>query len=74
MIAGSNPRVDVAADKYPTEYRVEWLSPPYLAQPRPTYKGLPLTIDFNAQFVLQVTLPAGTTAVSGTYPIHRVHT
>ena len=66
MIAGSNPNVDSTTVKYPTEYRVEWLSPPYLSQPRPTYTGLPATANFNGQFNLQVTLPAGTTGVTGT--------
>lgn len=43
---------------------VEWLSPPYLALPRPTYTGLPKTIPFNKTFKLTVSLPANTTAVS----------
>jgi len=65
MIAGSNPNNDVTTVKYATEYRVEWLSPAYLSQPRPTYTGIPATIQFNTHFNLAVTLPAGTTSVTG---------
>jgi hypothetical protein len=66
MIAGSNPNNDVSTVKYATEYRVEWLSPAYLSQPRPTYTGLPATVDFGTTFMLQVTLLATATSVTGT--------
>lgn len=35
MIAGSNPNLDRSEIKYGTEYRVEWLSPPYMTLTRP---------------------------------------
>ncbi|PPQ67459.1 hypothetical protein CVT24_011516 [Panaeolus cyanescens] len=35
MIAGSNPNLDRSEVQYGTEYRVEWLDPPYMQQSRP---------------------------------------
>jgi len=35
MIAGSNPNLDRSEVKYGTEYRVEWLKPPYMTMDRP---------------------------------------
>ncbi|KAJ7589706.1 glyoxal oxidase N-terminus-domain-containing protein [Mycena floridula] len=64
MLAGSNPNNDVTTVKYPTEYRLEFYSPPYMSQPRPTYTGLPATVNYNVNFVLTVQLPTGTTAVT----------
>lgn len=69
MVAGSNPNLDVTTVKYATEYRVEWLSPSYLNHPRPTYTGLPTTVDYGTTFKLQVNLPPGTTSVTGK-PFH----
>ncbi|KAF9028800.1 copper radical oxidase [Hymenopellis radicata] len=37
MLAGSNPNLDVTTVRFPTEYRMEFLSPPYMSRPRPTY-------------------------------------
>ncbi|KAL0581691.1 hypothetical protein V5O48_000397 [Marasmius crinis-equi] len=64
LLAGSNPNNDVTTTKYPTEYRAEFYSPPYMSQPRPTYTGLPATVNFGAKFTLSVTLPAGVNNVS----------
>jgi len=64
MLAGSNPNNDVTTVKYPTEYRLEFYSPPYMNVPRPSYTGLPATINYNASFNLAVTLPAGATSVT----------
>lgn len=36
-----------------------------MAVARPTYTGLPATVNFNSVFTLTVTLPAGVTSVSG---------
>lgn len=66
MIAGSNPNLDVSTVKYATEYRVEWVAPSYLNQTRPTYTGLPATINYGTQFTLSVSLPPSTSAVTGT--------
>ncbi|KAK7053013.1 hypothetical protein VNI00_004334 [Paramarasmius palmivorus] len=64
MLAGSNPNDNVSEQRYPTEYRVEFYSPPYMSQDRPTYTGLPDTIDFNGLFILTVKLPKGVKNVS----------
>ncbi|KAJ7840231.1 glyoxal oxidase N-terminus-domain-containing protein [Mycena leptocephala] len=66
MLAGSNPNNDVTTVKYPTEYRrvLEFYSPPYMNVARPSYTGLPATINYNVTFNLTVTLPANTTNVT----------
>ncbi|KAK7031846.1 copper radical oxidase [Favolaschia claudopus] len=64
MLAGSNPNNDVTTVKYPTEYRLEFYSPPYMNVARPSYTGLPATINYGTTFNLAVTLPANTTSVT----------
>ncbi|KAJ7483518.1 glyoxal oxidase N-terminus-domain-containing protein [Mycena latifolia] len=64
MLAGSNPNNDVTTVKYPTEYRLEFYSPPYMNVARPSYTGLPATINYNVTFNLAVTLPANTVNVT----------
>ncbi|KAF5372597.1 hypothetical protein D9758_005225 [Tetrapyrgos nigripes] len=64
LLAGSNPNNDVETHLYPTEYRLEWLSPPYMEKPRPTYTGLPKTFDYNSKITLDVDLPPGAENVS----------
>ncbi|KAF7367558.1 Copper radical oxidase [Mycena sanguinolenta] len=61
--AGSNPNADVSTIKYATEYRLEFLSPPYMAVERPSYTGLPATFDFKSRITLDVELPDGTNDV-----------
>ncbi|KAF7370204.1 Copper radical oxidase [Mycena sanguinolenta] len=63
MLAGSNPNADVSTIKYATEYRLEFLSPPYMAVERPSYTGLPATFDFKSRITLDVQLPEGTNDV-----------
>ncbi|CAE6495833.1 unnamed protein product [Rhizoctonia solani] len=58
MIAGSNPNFDVTTTKYPTEYRVEYISPPYMTKSRSSYSGLPATWNYGQNITLTVTLPA----------------
>ncbi|KDR81327.1 hypothetical protein GALMADRAFT_136335 [Galerina marginata CBS 339.88] len=77
-IAGSNPNVDVSTTKYATEYRLEFFSPPYMSQPRPTYTGLPATVNYNVKFDLAVQLPTGVTSVTAViidlgFATHAVH-
>ncbi|KAF9031422.1 hypothetical protein BDZ89DRAFT_1131920 [Hymenopellis radicata] len=69
MLAGSNPNDDATTAKYPTEYRMEFDGPLYLSQPRPTYTGLPATVNYAQAFTLSVTLPSTATRVSGTTPL-----
>ncbi|CAH7687946.1 glyoxal oxidase N-terminus-domain-containing protein [Phakopsora pachyrhizi] len=48
MIAGSNPNPDSTKITYPTEYRVEWLSPPYLqSNNRPIIKIFPKIANYG---------------------------
>ncbi|KAF9018244.1 copper radical oxidase [Hymenopellis radicata] len=65
MLAGSNPNVDVDTTvRFPTEYRMEFLSPPYMSRPRPTYTELPATVDYTQTFTLSVSLPDTASNVS----------
>ncbi|KAK7037958.1 copper radical oxidase [Favolaschia claudopus] len=57
MIAGSNPNLDRSEVKYGTEYRVEWLSPPYMGKPRPQIKNGPKQLDFGKTEVFTIRLP-----------------
>ncbi|CAE6469570.1 unnamed protein product, partial [Rhizoctonia solani] len=58
MITGSNPNFNVETRPYPTEYRVEYISPPYMTKTRPTYTNLPSTWNYGQNITLSVTLPA----------------
>jgi hypothetical protein len=55
MIAGSNPNLDRSEIKYGTEYRVEWLSPPYISQDRPEITDAVHKVAFDGEFTLTVT-------------------
>ena len=57
MIAGSNPNLDRSEVKYGTEYRVEWLSPPYMSMERPVINAIPSMIGFGQKVKINVTLP-----------------
>lgn len=57
MIAGSNPNLDRSEVKYGTEYRVEWLSPPYMSSVRPQVMNAPKAINFGENVQLQIKLP-----------------
>lgn len=48
------------------KHRLEFYSPAYLSKPRPSYKGLPATVNYNSKFTLSVQLPPDTTGVTGT--------
>ncbi|KAJ7027174.1 glyoxal oxidase N-terminus-domain-containing protein [Mycena alexandri] len=64
LLAGSNPNVDITiGTKYQTEYR-RYYSPSYLSKARPSYKGLPATVNYNSKFTLSVQLPPDTTGVT----------
>lgn len=48
MIAGSNPNLDRSTEKYQTEYRVEWLNPPYIgSKDRPVIESVPTIANFG---------------------------
>ncbi|PIL24258.1 hypothetical protein GSI_14011 [Ganoderma sinense ZZ0214-1] len=82
MIAGSNPNLDRSEVKYGTEYRVEWLGPPYMTKERPRIlAGVPKVLGFGATATIQIRLPP--TAIQGStvrvalmdlgYVTHAVH-
>ncbi|KAF5359492.1 hypothetical protein D9756_002906 [Leucocoprinus leucothites] len=58
LIAGSNPHPQVVNEtKYPTEFRVEYLNPPYMNSARPTLHDVPSQIEFNKNFTIGVDIP-----------------
>lgn len=58
MIAGSNPNDDRSTTKYPTEYRVEWLRPPYIGhRHRPVIISLPSRANFDQSFDIKIKTP-----------------
>lgn len=65
MIAGSNPNLDRSNAEFGTEYRVEWLLPPYVASNRPAFRGLPSRISFLENFSLQLINVDGAKDVQG---------
>jgi len=70
LIAGSNPNDDIQLNNtFPTEYRLEWLSPPYMDYTRPTYTNLPATLNYNETITLQVDIAEGAQNISGTETI-----
>ncbi|KAJ7062818.1 glyoxal oxidase N-terminus-domain-containing protein [Mycena amicta] len=72
MIAGSNPNLNFTLPspeiKYPTEFRVEHLNPPYMYLERPKLSNVPSKIAFNSQFTIQITLPKN----AGIFPTVKV--
>lgn len=57
LVAGSNPNLDRSEVKYGTDYRVEWINPPYMVKPRPTIVNYPKKIDFGEDFQLTISYP-----------------
>ncbi|PLW28344.1 hypothetical protein PCANC_12918 [Puccinia coronata f. sp. avenae] len=55
MLAGSNPNPDVTTTNYRTEYRVEWLRPPYFHNPnRPMISALPKLANHNESIAVRL--------------------
>lgn len=65
MIAGSNPNLDRSEVEYRTEYRVEWLGPPYMSRARPEIVEKPEIIGFGERVRFGVAIPSGATEVKG---------
>ncbi|KZT09616.1 copper radical oxidase [Laetiporus sulphureus 93-53] len=58
MISGSNPNLDRSEEEYGTEYRVEWLNPPYMTGSRPAFASkVARTINFGQTVEFDVSLP-----------------
>ena len=67
MIAGSNPNLDRSEVMFGTEYRVEWLKPPYMTQERPVILGVDggeKRLGFGQQAVVRVQ-PANGSSLRG---------
>ena len=68
MVAGSNPNLDRSEVEYGTEYRVEWVQPPYMTMERPTWgSDYPSSLGFGQVVRIQVTVPIASTDVKGTF-------
>ena len=65
MIAGSNPNLDRSEMKYGTEYRVEWLAPPYMQEERPEIKDTTLNLPFGKDVAVKVDFPKKAKEVKG---------
>lgn len=65
MIAGSNPNLDRSEVKYGTEYRVEWLRPPYMHGARPEIIHGPKKVEYGETMHLEVELPPACMRVQG---------
>ncbi|KXN92583.1 hypothetical protein AN958_04793 [Leucoagaricus sp. SymC.cos] len=59
MIAGSNPNAQVVnGTKFHSEFRVEYLNPPYMTVDRPQISNTPQKIAFNTKFHVEVSIPS----------------
>ncbi|KAJ6481816.1 hypothetical protein C8R45DRAFT_1150862, partial [Mycena sanguinolenta] len=58
LIAPPLPNDDVSTQRYASEYRVEYLSPPYMKQPRPTFLVLP-TVPTGSKEVYAILMDFG---------------
>ena len=60
MVAGSNPNLDRSEVRYGTEYRVEWIGPPYMSMERPSLTSdPPKAIDFGQRVNVEIQIPVG---------------
>ncbi|KAF9019754.1 copper radical oxidase [Hymenopellis radicata] len=59
FIAGSNPNnlITNTSVKFPSEFRVEYLNPPFMTVERPVLRDVPSQIGFNKNFTIAVDLP-----------------
>ncbi|KAG1826915.1 putative copper radical oxidase [Suillus subaureus] len=60
MVAGSNPNLDRSEVKYGTEYRVEWIGPPYMKKNRPLVHKPPKALLYGQNLTLSVKFPPST--------------
>ena len=61
LIAGSNPNNGTFTSpdlKFPSEFRVETLDPPFMSVPRPQIVSMPAKIAFNRRVTVPISLPA----------------
>ncbi|KAK7467493.1 hypothetical protein VKT23_004547 [Stygiomarasmius scandens] len=60
FIAGSNPNSGVATNqKFNSEFRVEYLNPPFMTVARPSLSNVPSKVGFNDKISVDVDIPEG---------------
>ncbi|KAF8157800.1 glyoxal oxidase precursor [Crassisporium funariophilum] len=65
LIAGSNPNgMVVNGTEFHTEFRVEYLNPPFMSMQRPKLSKVPAKIGFNQIFKVSVSIPNNLKATS----------
>jgi hypothetical protein len=58
MLAGSNPNSEVVnGTEFHTEFRVQFLNPPFMSVARPQLSSVPTKIGFNELFTIEVDIP-----------------
>ncbi|TFK33493.1 glyoxal oxidase precursor, partial [Crucibulum laeve] len=67
LLAGSNPNFAVNNDtttEFPTEFRVEYLNPPFMTVARPKLLKVPQKVGFNERLTIDVAIPQNLKATS----------
>ncbi|KAF8192159.1 glyoxal oxidase precursor [Pholiota molesta] len=66
FIAGSNPNGEVVngTGEFHTEFRVEYLNPPFMSEQRPVLSNVPSKIGFNKKFTIDIDIPRNLQASS----------
>ncbi|KAF8908640.1 copper radical oxidase [Gymnopilus junonius] len=65
LIAGSNPNGEVVnGTKFGTEFRVEYLNPPFMSVARPALSKVPSIIGFSQKFTISIDIPRNLPAAS----------
>ncbi|KAJ3555692.1 hypothetical protein NP233_g12148 [Leucocoprinus birnbaumii] len=60
LIAGSNPNNGIVNDTiFHSEFRVEYLNPPYINVARPRLSNVPKRLNFNQEITVDVAIPPG---------------
>ncbi|KAJ3568946.1 hypothetical protein NP233_g5380 [Leucocoprinus birnbaumii] len=60
LIAGSNPNNGIVNDTiFHSEFRVEYLNPPYMSVARPRLSNVPKRLNFNQEITVDVAIPPG---------------
>ncbi|KAI0774655.1 glyoxal oxidase precursor [Trametes elegans] len=60
LVAGSNPNANTTVGpgiKFPSEFRVQTLDPPFMFVPRPKILSTPKKLGFNKTFTVPISLP-----------------
>ncbi|KAF5355836.1 hypothetical protein D9756_004311 [Leucocoprinus leucothites] len=59
MIGGNNPNGAIVYDiKYTSEFRIEYLNPPYMTMDRPVISNVPKQIDYNSKIHFNISIPS----------------